>query len=255
MKLYYYFHFGDCVLKVPHNVSRFSQTRVRKNTPHSQFIFDHREDLICELNCVKDLAQSFSFTSYLEMMAGLGFSAKLVSSIQDLNEIWLNDKDEFCTTSLAINFANEVGKEIMITQSDVLDLKVVGRWDVIFIDFNTFSMKRWNEWLRLWGNVKGKFRNLWLTDTACYVWTKFGAQTFEKCFGFKSLEQYCQSFSNLIKSTLGASLRRARIGANGKCAILDFEYGYEGDWDLRKVDKSLSLKIEVKWGLRNDCEK
>lgn len=249
MKLYYHFHFDNCILKVPYDPIRFSRAKVKRNTPHSQFVFSHKDDLVCELSCVKDLAKGFSFTSYLEMMAGLGFSAKLVNSIQGLSEIWLNDKDEFCTTSLAINFSNETGKEITITQYDASELKLYNRWDVVFIDFNTFSMKKWREWLNLWSNIKDKFRNLWLTDTACYVWTKFGSSTFEKCFGFKSLEQYCQSFSNLVKSILGAGLKRARMGANGKCAILDFEFGYDGDWDLKRVDRSLDLKIKMAWGL------
>lgn len=86
------------------------------------------------LNAFRVVIEAEGYSSYFEPLAGVGLSVRL---FEPEGEVYLNDLDAGCCTVLRENFPSAV-----VTNADAVRMDFP-RADVIFVDFNDFTLKRY----------------------------------------------------------------------------------------------------------------
>ena len=211
----YLFKFEGCELQIPVERSR----SIKVDTSQQSFLISHLKDLQCELCCIDHLSRKISkVNSYLDVMAGSGFSGRMIEKRFDPKHMWLNDLNPDSFECLQSNFPNA-----HVTQGDANEIIVNDVWDLIFVDFNTFTSKHVKDWPSLFRAIHSKFKNLWIIDTASYVY-RFGPRIFEKAYGTTNMMLYYLSLGVELSSTYpNFHLANVAIFENMKAAIVHFK--------------------------------
>lgn len=130
------------------------------------------------------------------MMAGCGFSVKIFEKYLNPINMILNDMDLSCVDQLKRNITD---KRRIITSYDFFKFPF-NKFpipDLIFIDFNNFTLRKMDQWDEGLKNIKSPL--LALTDSACYGF-KFGNL---KKYGFKSEMEYYYALSDEMNKRYG----------------------------------------------------
>ena len=104
----------------------------------------NRSDLMYKLNGVYEILKNENIASYLEPMAGAGFSSALVQHMHS-PELYLNDINPHCVENLQHNFESDI-----ITEYDYTSEKYyfnIPTVDCCFFDHSHFTFNRETKWL------------------------------------------------------------------------------------------------------------
>lgn len=89
-----------------------------------------------KMQCLANIKKAVGdLESYFDIMAGLGFSARIFEA----DAMVLNDLCPKCSSVLDLNFIDKV------TSEDLFTMDWVDSYDMIFADFNNFTMKSYEQ--------------------------------------------------------------------------------------------------------------
>jgi hypothetical protein len=235
-----YFYFSGCKLKVP--VTGLLAKRIRSDSPHTSFLPSHLRDVSLELSCLKHLASKIGkVNSYLDVMAGSGFSAKLMDKVLSPQVVWLNDFSLDCFNCLQHNF-----KKAKITRKDANQIALRNRWDLVFVDFNTFTLKHIHEWEGLLNGLRNKFRDLWFVDTASFA-SLFGQKSFEKAYGVLTLEEYYVALRKALQP-YQIHIRRVACFKNKRAAVVHAKFNKQRNFNLDYIEDDVNVEMKFQKG-------
>lgn len=160
---------SDLILKIPETDNGIS---IDSNTAQIDFLKRHLSDLQREIGAIKEMTRHLSsINSVWDLMAGCGFSGKILQKYLTPDKILFNDLDPRCIKVLQNNLMNY--SKTRITEKDIFKFPFenIPAPDLTFIDFNTFTLKRIQEWDDVLKKIKSQF--LVITDSACFGF-KFG---------------------------------------------------------------------------------
>jgi len=145
--------------------------KISFSTPQWAFLEGyHFYDLQCELysirECCKFFISRFGVSNgVMDVMAGCGFSGRLFQKYLNPSRLLLNDSDNICFRILSENFLH---CDIRMDDFRYLLLNNQTSADVVFVDFNSFTILDLCKYWRAFQTIRGKSRSLWLTDSAPY---------------------------------------------------------------------------------------
>jgi hypothetical protein len=236
-----YFYFEGCKLEVPLTKQ---QKGIEVATPHASFLPTHLKDVSLELSCLKHLASKLKkVNSYLDMMAGSGFSVKLIDKLFAPSKVWVNDFSAECFDCLNHNFGKG---SFEITQGDANQIILKNKWDLVFVDFNTFTLNHMDRWAGLFNSLKGKFRDLWFVDTACFS-SLFGEKRFEQAYRVSSLKEYYELLGEILK-IYKIYIYRVACFNNKKAAVVHAKSYYQKSFDLDYIDDNVQIQMSKNKG-------
>ncbi len=162
-----YFKFDrDLLLKIPETDNSVSRS---SHTAQIDFLKRNLSDLQKKIGAIKELTLHLSSINYIwDLMAGCGFSGKVLKKYLAPDKILFNDLDSRCVKVLQENFP-----KIKVTEKDIFKFpfKRIETPDLTFIDFNTFTLKKAQEWDGVFKKIESRI--LVITDSACFGF-KFG---------------------------------------------------------------------------------
>lgn len=169
-----------------------------------------------------------------DLMAGTGLGSMVLAKYLQPQRFYINDFSVDCVNVLMYNFQG-----VTITCEDANTISWKDDFDLITIDFNTFSLKHYPKWEKMLERVADMTRWLLITDTAC-----FGFK-FEKNFisyGVDNPKSYYEKMASMFPSKnhklrMVAQMRNSAVVTLSTC---------EGDW---KFLKSLPILITESLGL------
>jgi len=231
-----YFYFEGCQLEVPIDMLR--KEKIDVNASHQSFLASHLKDVSLELSCLKYLASKIKgINSYLDLMAGSGFSAKLIQKIFSPSEVWLNDFSPDSFDCLNHNFNSDVE----VTQGDANKVILKDKQDLIFVDFNTFTLKHIDYWGELFGTLKGRFHDLWFVDTASFA-SLFGEKSFKQAYGVSSLVEYYSLLEGILEP-YKMYIHRVACFRNRRAAVVHVKPMRQKSFDLEYVGDSVGIQM------------
>lgn len=165
-----YFKFdSDLTLKIPETDNGAS---IDSNTAQIDFLKRHLSDLQREIGAIKEMTRHLpSISSVWDLMAGCGFSGKILQKYLTPNNILFNDLDPRCIRVLQDNLTEYPNTRITAKDIFKFPFDKIKTPDLTFIDFNTFTLKRYQEWDLIFKKIKSE--TLVITDSACFGF-KFG---------------------------------------------------------------------------------
>jgi hypothetical protein len=86
------------------------------------------------------------YKTYLDLMAGVGFSGKIFGT----DNMVLNDSNRDCYEILKDNFS------CTIRRDDASSFEFAVKYDFIFLDFNKYTICHYDDW---WKSISGAFNN------------------------------------------------------------------------------------------------
>jgi hypothetical protein len=145
------------------NVPRIQQS-IGSNAPHWAVLNHRLSEVQKDLGALGESIDGLRPPkSALDLLGGCGFSAALIHHRFPRCELILNDRDPLCAEVLRTNFPED-----RVHQKDILSWDFP-QADLIWIDFNNFTLKRWGMWgdVLLKAAVQSHDVLMW-TDSACY---------------------------------------------------------------------------------------
>jgi len=177
---------NDLVLNIP-KLENLNQ-QISANIGQVFFIKSHNSDIRKEMGALKAMSiylknNGFSLKekTFMDVMAGCGFSGRIFNKYLFPEKIILNDLDSTCVSILRENYTD---KEI--TNQNIFDIDFQGI--IPFIDFNNFTIKKSLFWESVFAHIKTDWALY--TDSACYGFgmgnlKSYGVETeieyYEKC--------------------------------------------------------------------------
>ena len=143
--------------------------KIKSDTAQIDFLKgNHFSDIQKECYAIKEMTKTlskFKIKKVSDLMAGCGFSGKILEKYLE-SELHLNDLSPICCDILLENFPSTV-----VTNTDVFLIPKSFLGDLVFIDFNNFTLNKVEYWEPLLRQIKSEY--LMITDSACYGF-KFG---------------------------------------------------------------------------------
>lgn len=185
-------------LELPEKVP---QKKISDLTPQLSFVRTHKSDIEKELgaltSCVKDCC---AINTIYDVMAGSGFSGKIFETLFPKAQLVLNDLDPTCASYLKRNFPTA---EVFQTYAEKVQYSKIP--DILFIDFNAFTLLHFEKWRPTFQWVKAlEPRFLLFTDSASYGF-KFGNKNLAS-YGVSSTEAYYHKVGESLHHQTGYSL-------------------------------------------------
>lgn len=170
------------------------RSSIVSTTPQYRFLnSSHLRDLQNELGCVKSVILTLLDDPpdrVFDLMAGCGFTAKLFQKYFPQAEIIVNDLDGVCCEVLRESFPTVLNEDV-----NKLWLNYT-RNDLVFIDFNTFTLKKYETFSKVLERVVDSGAKLLLTDSAVFGF-RFGSKNF-KTYGVKDSEGYYELLEQVV---------------------------------------------------------
>jgi hypothetical protein len=142
------------------------KSKISANTPQLRFLVSHKSDIQKETGAlVSVLSEITESPKYIfDLMAGSGFSGKVFKSIFPDSFLVLNDISEDCYNCLKYNFPDD-----FVLNCSAEDVDLDFNPDLVFIDFNTLTFKKKNDFLPLFKKIeKWKPKYFIFADSAVY---------------------------------------------------------------------------------------
>jgi hypothetical protein len=164
--------------------------KISEGTPQDEFLLSHQSDIRKEMGALKSTIDYMKDSGFIpdrimDAMAGSGFSGKLFEKEFPNSVLALNDLDSNSADILERNFPDSY-----VFNKDVNELfDDCGSLNLVFIDFNNFTLKRSFIWKQLFEGIKCD--KLLITDSACFGF-KFGNL---KSYKVNTQEEYYQALS------------------------------------------------------------
>jgi len=166
-----------------------ARENINDATPQHQFLGSHLSDIRKELGAWRGVLENLEDVSSLfDAMAGCGFSARVFEQVFPGVPIRLNDLDPACSHILTANFP-----ESDVCSKDVRQLEFDGS-DLVFIDFNSMTMRKWGFWGETILKAAEASRILVITDSACYGFHMGNL----KAYGVESPHDYYRLYNERI---------------------------------------------------------
>jgi len=140
----------------------------------------------------------------LDGLAGVGFSGRLLEKYLHPKTLHLNDLDSGCARVLKDNFPSS-----RVTNQNLLRLQGE-EGDVLLLEFNTFTLKRWLKHEPFFQLGKN-FQNIGLMDVAIYGY-RISQLGFQKAYGVRTFEEYIIMLANVLKKFDGWKFSVGCIG-------------------------------------------
>lgn len=143
-------------------------------------------------------------------------------------KLFLNDLDPDCVQILKDNFKDPTQAEIF--QGDARNL-IWRDVDLVFIDFNSFTIKSLNEWAPVLSDAAKHSKDLIVTDSASYGFNLGNL----KHYGCKDQREYYEKVSTIFEEKFSVIL--ARVSMFDCAALLHFTKSREGSFDFIVPEK------------------
>jgi len=164
----------------------FQKQNIIDSTPQTDFLRSHFKDIMKEMGALKSILGTMKAKTVFDLMAGCGFSGKMIEKICQPDRMLLNDFDPDCFAILEKNF-DQPGVDIF--QGDIFEF-IWKESDLTFIDFNSFTLNKIDQWSDVLRGAADYSDKLIITDSACYGFKmgnlkSYGCKT-EKDYYFKT---------------------------------------------------------------------
>jgi hypothetical protein len=184
----------------------------RAFTTIKQLKDDHahtRGDLVYKLNALYALMKGEGqIYSYLDLMAGAGFSAGLIRALNRPGKMVLNDIQRVCYDNLKRNFPKSFQ---MIENEDCMEINEVG-FDVCFFDPPSFTLNKIDE--------LPMFRKSLTHANNIYMYTDSFAYSLKPYDGTKMVK-YLFRLSNFLRDNQGCwQIDKVYLHPNTRCATI-----------------------------------
>lgn len=214
---------GNLELKVP-VVSQYRS--ISLNTPHTRFLLKSWRDLVQECRAIYAVIQLIPASEVkfvVDAMAGSGFSTAVMRQYFVDASFHLNDLSSECRAVLTENYPH-----FAVTGEDVTQWQPPN-CDLIFLDFNNFTLKRLSYWKAALERASQSSGWLMFTDSACYG---FAMGTLGS-YGLSSSNQYYYKLGQDLREILGRGIRAvcgfghaavvlmAPVGLDAECSYLE----------------------------------
>lgn len=178
---------GCAPLVIPETLTAASQGSFGASTPYLTKVLDristrsYREKkLPLKLSCLEVLRARMEglggFSSFSEPLAGIGLSARIFAA----PEMRLSDLDAGCCEVLRTNFPGA-----HVTMADAFE-EMPPEADAAFLDFNTFTLKRYEKHKRVLDGAFERTRKFLIVNDCTLFYFRYGAsayETYSKFFG------------------------------------------------------------------------
>lgn len=134
----------------------------------------------------------------IDFMAGIGLVSGLIARYLEPSLLISNDLDEYCSSIRSANIG--LNPHVRVTTEDAFKMKVKPQ-DLIWLDFNTFTLKGGEMWLDWLSDLKTRI--LVIADTACYGFYKFGGKNLE-VYGVKTPMEYYRKVGDHLQRPVWA---------------------------------------------------
>lgn len=188
-------------LKIPSE--KASQAKIKETTPQIEFIHSHRADIQKGMGAINEICRFLPRQDrIMDVMAGCGFASRMFQYHWPGCRLHLNDLSERCAAVLRMNFP-----DAHITQLDFLRMDEPEEdLDLLFIDFNTFTIQKINHWIEGFSTLLPHCQNLCIIDSASYGF-KFG--NLEKYYKVQTPEEYYEKLGAVFRKKWGLNVRLA----------------------------------------------
>ena len=209
-------------------VNESERKKITSQTGQAAFVKSHYADILKESSALKQVVSKLkNVETIADAMAGCGFSVAVLKSVFPDSKLILNDWDKQCYENLKLNFP-----ESSIANEDINKWELWGKVDLLFIDFNNFTLKRIDDWKPTILRLSEKCKNLIITDSACFGFRMGNLKT----YGVETPAQYY----GLLEKELGLKEKSlTHFSIFGNAALVLFQ-------PLPKYGVPHPIK-EVKW--------
>lgn len=213
---------------------------IRKDTPQVDFILSHKSDIEKELGALDQIIKDKKDPRYVvDAMAGCGFSGKILRREWPDSDFIFNDLSQTCVEILEKNFPWD-----KVRNKAAKNLEVPAH-AFVFVDFNSFTLKRASEYSSLFQNLfDSRPTNAIITDSASYGF-KF-QNRFLKSYGISDHEEYYQLLRNYFRHNWGYWVNRVVIF--GSAALVELEEEKK-DLILERLEAPVKIEIRSTRGL------
>jgi hypothetical protein len=135
---------------------------IGKSVPHHQMLKKHIKDVGLEMGSLKTVIEDIFPKSIIDAFGGCGFSAAILNHTFPKAKLYLNDLDPTCSEVLKKNFPKAIVRNEDIVTWDFPNV------DLVWIDFNNFTLKRLSQWTDVLIKAGNRSKILMFTDSACY---------------------------------------------------------------------------------------
>jgi len=220
-------------LKVP---SSNTPMAVRSEAPHYQvFGYSHSSDIARLAKALQKMIKGMNPRSVLDLMAGCGVTAAILSTTFPEASLIVNDLDPMCAHQLPINFptATVFNKDIKTWDFPSADL--------ISIDFNRFTLNRLGKWTRTLARAGKRCKTLLFVDSACYGFHMGNLSS----YGVDSPMGYYQMLSDILYEI--TDKRICNVVICGGAALVKMTDGQPNEIELTTETELMQI-IEVPKG-------
>jgi hypothetical protein len=229
---------------------------IESRTGQVYFLRKHMKDVIKEFVCSQHMMSRIICRNLhqgpwriVDMMAGCGFTSRAMLSCllpEGVGTVILNDLDPVCVDVL------RWGKENCPILSQFPSVRICNHnafefpwgtepWDLVWIDFNNFTLKRWDEWGGILEKASDHTDRIVFADSACYG---FALGNLER-YGVKDAQGYYEALSSQLEMDTGMRVRE--WASFGNAAIVLAERGFGGKPEEVPFDQPSFNQISVEW--------
>lgn len=192
-----------------------TRTRIGSNAPHYQVLGHRLKQVALDVGALKMMLDGLNPSSILDMLGGCGFSGAVLRNSFPKASLFLNDIDPVCAEVLKHNFPDAV-----VSQLDILKWEDFPKTDLIWIDFNNFTLKRFPTWGPILIRAASRSRTLLFTDSACYGFKMGNLKT----YGVERPIEYYRALGQALADT-GKHVRRVVMFGGAALVRMEMEPG------------------------------
>lgn len=218
---------------------------IKADTPQTSFVRSHKSDIEKEMGAIWAITEGLLIRSIWDVMAGSGFSGKILQKRFPGVDLHLNDLSEVCVDCLNANFKKEY-LLAQISQGYAHEVKANFKPDMIFADFNDFTLRKMDNWRAVFeAAVKQDPSYFMFTDSASYGF-KFKKNL--AAYGVDTPEEYYQHLEYVLYEEYELLIDRVCIFGNA-ALVLTSRHRYHRP-EIRFMDsESIKMSIQKEGGL------
>lgn len=213
-----------------------NQKKISDNPPHYSVLKKRIKEVQKDMSALQHILKNVHCNSIVDALGGCGFSGALLSFLFPKAQLIFNDLDPICCKILQLNFPSNIVENQNILNWDFPSA------DLIWIDFNNFTLNRLDIWKSVFDHTYTKCKYLLFTDSACYG---FSLGNLEKCYGVQNPIEYYQLLNKQLAYT-GKTIKKVMIF--GGAALVLMEQGIHSI-ELKKCTTLIPITIVSHEGL------